>query len=189
DAMDIGRIHRFLGVSVGVVLQGMDPLSRKQAYACDITYVTNNELGFDYLRDNMVMNKKGRVQRGLFYAIVDEVDSVLIDEARTPLIISGMKGTALEFYRQCDDLVQKLECGTSSGEISKLDALSGNRAAETGDYVVNEKDRSVHLTDRGVRKVEQVLNLKNYADPEHLVLRHHVQMALQAHTLYERDRD
>lgn len=189
DAMDIGRIHRFLGVSVGVVLQGMDPLSRKQAYACDITYVTNNELGFDYLRDNMVMNKKGRVQRGLFYAIVDEVDSVLIDEARTPLIISGMKGTALEFYRQCDDLVQKLERGTSSGEISKLDALSGNRAEETGDYVVNEKDRSVHLTDRGVRKVEQVLNLKNYADPEHLVLRHHVQMALQAHTLYERDRD
>ena len=189
DAMDIGRIHRFLGVSVGVVLQGMDPLSRKQAYACDITYVTNNELGFDYLRDNMVMNKKGRVQRGLFYAIVDEVDSVLIDEARTPLIISGMKGTALEFYRQCDDLVQKLERGTSSGEISKLDALSGNRAAETGDYVVNEKDRSVHLTDQGVRKVEQVLNLKNYADPEHLVLRHHVQMALQAHTLYERDRD
>ena len=189
DAMDIGRIHRFLGVSVGVVLQGMDPLSRKQAYACDITYVTNNELGFDYLRDNMVMNKKGRVQRGLFYAIVDEVDSILIDEARTPLIISGMKGTALEFYRQCDDLVQKLERGTSSGEISKLDALSGNRAEETGDYVVNEKDRSVHLTDRGVRKVEQVLNLKNYADPEHLVLRHHVQMALQAHTLYERDRD
>ena len=189
DAMDIGRIHRFLGVSVGVVLQGMDPLSRKQAYACDITYVTNNELGFDYLRDNMVMNKKGRVQRGLFYAIVDEVDSVLIDEARTPLIISGMKGTALEFYRQCDDLVQKLERGTSSGEISKLDALSGNRAEETGDYVVNEKERSVHLTDRGVRKVEQVLNLKNYADPEHLVLRHHVQMALQAHTLYERDRD
>lgn len=189
DAMDIGRIHRFLGVSVGVVLQGMDPLSRKQAYACDITYVTNNELGFDYLRDNMVMNKKGRVQRGLFYAIVDEVDSVLIDEARTPLIISGMKGTALEFYRQCDDLVQKLERGTSSGEISKLDALSGNRAAETGDYVVNEKDRSVHLTDQGVRKVEQFLNLKNYADPEHLVLRHHVQMALQAHTLYERDRD
>lgn len=189
DAMDIGRIHRFLGVSVGVVLQGMDPLSRKQAYACDITYVTNNELGFDYLRDNMVMNKKGRVQRGLFYAIVDEVDSVLIDEARTPLIISGMKGTALEFYRQCDDLVQKLERGTSSGEISKLDALSGNRVEETGDYVVNEKDRSVHLTDRGVRKVEQVLNLKNYADPEHLVLRHHVQMALQAHTLYERDRD
>ena len=189
DAMDIRRIHRFLGVSVGVVLQGMDPLSRKQAYACDITYVTNNELGFDYLRDNMVMNKKGRVQRGLFYAIVDEVDSVLIDEARTPLIISGMKGTALEFYRQCDDLVQKLERGTSSGEISKLDALSGNRAEETGDYVVNEKDRSVHLTDRGVRKVEQVLNLKNYADPEHLVLRHHVQMALQAHTLYERDRD
>lgn len=189
DAMDIGRIHRFLGVSVGVVLQGMDPLSRKQAYACDITYVTNNELGFDYLRDNMVMNKKGRVQRGLFYAIVDEVDSVLIDEARTPLIISGMKGTALEFYRQCDDLVQKLERGTSSGGISKLDALSGNRAEETGDYVVNEKDRSVHLTDRGVRKVEQVLNLKNYADPEHLVLRHHVQMALQAHTLYERDRD
>lgn len=189
DAMDIGRIHRFLGVSVGVVLQGMDPLSRKQAYACDITYVTNNELGFDYLRDNMVMNKKGRVQRGLFYAIVDEVDSVLIDEARTPLIISGMKGTALEFYRQCDDLVQKLERGTSSGEISKLDALSGNRAEETGDYVVNEKDRSVHLTDQGVRKVEQVLNLKNYADPEHLVLRHHVQMALQAHTLYERDRD
>lgn len=189
DAMDIGRIHRFLGVSVGVVLQGMDPLSRKQAYACDITYVTNNELGFDYLRDNMVMNKKGRVQRGLFYAIIDEVDSVLIDEARTPLIISGMKGTALEFYRQCDDLVQKLERGTSSGEISKLDALSGNRVEETGDYVVNEKDRSVHLTDRGVRKVEQVLNLKNYADPEHLVLRHHVQMALQAHTLYERDRD
>lgn len=189
DAMDIGRIHRFLGVSVGVVLQGMDPLSRKQAYACDITYVTNNELGFDYLRDNMVMNKKGRVQRGLFYAIVDEVDSVLIDEARTPLIISGMKGTALEFYRQCDDLVQKLERGTSSGEISKLDALSGNRAEETGDYVVNEKDRSVHLTEQGVRKVEQVLNLKNYADPEHLVLRHHVQMALQAHTLYERDRD
>lgn len=189
DAMDIGRIHRFLGVSVGVVLQGMDPLSRKQAYACDITYVTNNELGFDYLRDNMAMNKKGRVQRGLFYAIVDEVDSVLIDEARTPLIISGMKGTALEFYRQCDDLVQKLERGTSSGEISKLDALSGNRVEETGDYVVNEKDRSVHLTDRGVRKVEQVLNLKNYADPEHLVLRHHVQMALQAHTLYERDRD
>lgn len=189
DAMDIGRIHRFLGVSVGVVLQGMDPLSRKQAYACDITYVTNNELGFDYLRDNMAMSKKGRVQRGLFYAIVDEVDSVLIDEARTPLIISGMKGTALEFYRQCDDLVQKLERGTSSGEISKLDALSGNRAEETGDYVVNEKERSVHLTDRGVRKVEQVLNLKNYADPEHLVLRHHVQMALQAHTLYERDRD
>ena len=189
DAQDIGRIHQFLNLQVGCVLHDMDTRTRQAAYSCDVTYVTNSEVGFDYLRDNMVMNRRDRVQRGLHYAIIDEVDSVLIDEARTPLIISGTKGTAADFYEKCDALVQRLERGEAMGELNKLQAMSGVHVEETGDYVVDEKERSVHLTAAGIQKVEKVLSLDNYADPQHLLLRHHVQMALQAHTLYERDRD
>lgn len=189
DAQDIGRVHRYLGLTVGCVLQEMDAHTRQVAYGCDITYVTNNELGFDYLRDNMAMNKRERVQRGLEYAIIDEVDSVLIDEARTPLIISGSKGSAADFYEQCDKIVMQLHKGESSGELSKLDAMQGNHVVETGDYVVDEKNRQVHLTEQGVYKVEKALGIENYAAPEHMLLRHHMQMALQAHSLFERDKD
>ena len=189
DAADIGRIHRFLGLTVGCVLSDMKGDIRKQQYDCDITYVTNSEVGFDYLRDNMVMNLKDRVLRGLHYAIIDEVDSILIDEARTPLIISGTKGNAADFYKKVDMLVCFLKRGDSAGELTKMDMLSGKRAEESGDYVVDEKEQQVHLTEQGVAKIERVLGIHNYADPEHALLRHHVQAALRAHGLMHKDKE
>ena len=189
DADDIGRIHRFLGLTVGCVLSDMHGDLRRKQYDCDITYVTNSEVGFDYLRDNMVMNLKDRVLRGLHYAIIDEVDSILIDEARTPLIISGAKGNAGDFYRKVDMLVCLLKRGDTEGELTKMDMLSGKRTEESGDYVVDEKEQQVHLTDKGVAKIEEILGIHNYSDPEHALLRHHVQAALRAHGLMRKDKE
>ena len=189
DAMDIGRIHRFLGMSVGCVLHGMSTKERQAAYACDITYITNSELGFDYLRDNKVCTLADRVQRGLFYCIVDEVDSILIDESRTPLIISMEKEDAKDWYVRCDALVKQLTRGSSGKELSKLDMLSGVHQEETGDYIVDEKNHSVHLTAAGVRSIERMMKITNYASMEHDELRHYVQIALQANSLLERDKD
>lgn len=189
DADDIGRIHRFLGLSVGCVLHDMSVAERKKAYACDITYVTNSELGFDYLKDNMVYTVGNRVQRGLFYCIVDEVDSILIDESRTPLIISSDKVESGELYIRCNALVEQLVCGSAGKELSKLDVLSGVSQSEIGDYVVNEKEHTVHLTAAGVKKLERLLNIHNYASIEHDELRHYIQVSLQAHGLFKRDRD
>ncbi len=189
DADWMGEIHRFLGLTVGVVLNDMDKDERREAYNCDITYVTNNELGFDYLRDNMVIYKEQLVQRGLKYAIIDEVDSVLIDEARTPLIISGQSGKSTKLYEACDILARQLIRGTASGEFSKMNALMGEEIEETGDYIVNEKEKQVNLTADGVKKVEQFFHIDNLADAEHLEIQHNVILALRAHNLMFRDQN
>ena len=189
DAEWMGKVHEFLGLTVGVVLNDMKPEERRAAYGCDITYVTNNELGFDYLRDNMVIYKEQLVQRDLHYCIIDEVDSVLIDEARTPLIISGQSGKSTKLYEVCDILAKQLERGEASHEMTKMAAIMGEEVVETGDFVVNEKDKIVNLTERGVKKVEKFFNIENLADPENLEIQHNVILALRAHNLMHRDQD
>ena len=174
DAEWMGKVHEFLGLTVGVVLNGMDNKERREAYACDITYVTNNELGFDYLRDNMVIYKEQLVQRGLHFAIIDEVDSVLIDEARTPLIISGQSGKSTKLYEACDILARQLERGEASGEFSKMNAIMGEE---------------INLTEDGVKKVEQFFHIENLADPENLEIQHNIILALRAHNLMFKDQD
>ena len=169
DAEWMGKVHEFLGLTVGCVLNSMKSDERREAYACDITYVTNNELGFDYLRDNMVIYKEQLVQRSLHYAIIDEVDSVLIDEARTPLIISGQSGKSTKLYEVCDILARQLERGEASGEMTKMAAIMGEEIEETGDFIVNEKDKIVNLTEEGVKKVEKFFHIENLADPENLL--------------------
>ena len=189
DAEWMGQIHEFLGLKVGVVLNSMTSEERKEAYNCDITYVTNNELGFDYLRDNMVIYKEQLVLRDLHYAIIDEVDSVLIDEARTPLIISGRSGKSTKLYEACDILARQLERGQDMEDLSKMDAIMGLAKEESGDFVVNEKDKIVNLTERGVSKVEQFFHIENLADPENLEIQHNIILALRAHNLMHRDQD
>ena len=189
DANWMGQVHRFLGLSVGVILNEYNNADRKAAYDCDITYITNNELGFDYLRDNMVMYKKDLVQRDLHYAIVDEVDSVLIDEARTPLIISGQGTKSTDLYKACDVLTQNMERGTSDGELSKIDAIMGVDIEEDGDFLVNEKDKQIMLTAEGVKKVEEFFHIKNLANPKNLEIQHNVILALRAHNLMFKDKD
>ena len=189
DANWMGKVHQFLGLSVGVILNSYDNAERQAAYNCDITYITNNELGFDYLRDNMVIYKKDLVQRELNYAIVDEVDSVLIDEARTPLIISGQSGKSTDLYKACDVLARQMQRGTSDGELSKIDAIMGIDIEEDGDFLVNEKDKQVMLTTEGVKKVEQFFHIENLADAENLEIQHNIILALRAHNLMFRDRD
>ena len=189
DAEWMGKVHEFLGLTVGIVLGGMDNDERRAAYGCDITYVTNNELGFDYLRDNMVIYKEQLVQRGLHYAIIDEVDSVLIDEARTPLIISGQSGKSTRLYEACDILATQMKRGEDVPEYSKMDALMGIIQDETGDFIVNEKDKVVNLTQEGVHKVEQFFHIENLADPENLEIQHNIILALRAHNLMFKDQD
>ena len=189
DAEWMGKVHEFLGLTVGVVLNSMKNDERRAQYACDITYVTNNELGFDYLRDNMVIYKEQLVQRDLNYAIIDEVDSVLIDEARTPLIISGQSGKSTKLYEVCDILARQLERGEASGEVTKMTAIMGEEITETGDFIVNEKDKIVNLTEQGVHKVENFFHIENLADPENLEIQHNIILALRAHNLMFRDQD
>ena len=189
DAEWMGKVHEFLGLTVGVVLNDMEPEERREAYGCDITYVTNNELGFDYLRDNMVIYKEQLVQRDLHYCIIDEIDSVLIDEARTPLIISGQSGKSTKLYEVCDILAQQLERGEASHEMTKMAAIMGEEVVETGDFVVNEKDKIVNLTEQGVKKVEKFFNIENLADPENLEIQHNITLALRAHNLMHKDQD
>ena len=189
DSEWMGKVHEFLGLTVGVVLNDMSNDERRDAYNCDITYITNNELGFDYLRDNMVIYKEQLVQRGLHYAIIDEVDSVLIDEARTPLIISGQSGKSTKLYEACDILAQQLTRGEDVPEYSKMDAIMGIEQEETGDFIVNEKDKLVNLTQQGVEKVEKFFHIDNLADPENLEIQHNVILALRAHYLMFRDQD
>ena len=189
DAEWMGKVHEFLGLTVGVVLNSMDNDERRAAYNCDITYVTNNELGFDYLRDNMVIYKEQLVQRGLHYAIIDEVDSVLIDEARTPLIISGQSGKSTALYEACDVLARQLERGEASGEFSKMNAIMGEEIEETGDFIVDEKEKTVNLTEDGVKKVEKFFHIENLADAENLEIQHNIILALRAHNLMFRDQD
>ena len=189
DSDEMGQVHQFLGLTVGVVLGGMDNDERREAYNCDITYITNNELGFDYLRDNMVIYKEQLVQRGLHYAIIDEVDSVLIDEARTPLIISGQSGKSTKLYEACDILAQQLQRGEDIPEYSKMDAIMGVEQEESGDFIVNEKDKVVNLTQQGVHKVEQFFHIENLADPENLEIQHNIILALRAHNLMFKDQD
>ncbi len=189
DAEWMGKVHEFLGLTVGVVLNSMDNDERREAYNCDITYVTNNELGFDYLRDNMVIYKEQLVQRDLSYAIIDEVDSVLIDEARTPLIISGQSGKSTSLYEACDILAKQLVRGEDMPEFSKMDAIMGVEQQETGDFIVNEKDKVVNLTAEGVKKVENFFHIDNLADAENLEIQHNVILALRAHHLMFRDQD
>ncbi|MBQ7359591.1 MAG: preprotein translocase subunit SecA [Lachnospiraceae bacterium] len=189
DAEWMGQVHRFLGLSVGVVLNSMTSDERRAAYACDITYVTNNELGFDYLRDNMVVYRNQLVLRDLHYAIIDEVDSVLIDEARTPLIISGQSGKSTKLYEACDILARQMKRGEDMKELSKMDAIMGIEQQETGDFIVNEKDKVVNLTAAGVEKVERFFCIENYADAENLEIQHNIILALRAHNLMFRDKD
>ncbi len=189
DAEWMGQVHEFLGLKVGVVLNDMKSEERREAYNCDITYVTNNELGFDYLRDNMVIYKEQLVLRDLHYAIIDEVDSVLIDEARTPLIISGQSGKSTKLYEACDILARQLTRGEDMEELSKMDAIMGVEREETGDFIVNEKDKVVNLTAQGVAKVERFFQIENLADPENLEIQHNIILALRAHNLMFRDQD
>ncbi len=189
DAEWMGQVHRALGLTVGCVLADMDHDEKKAAYDCDITYITNNELGFDYLRDNMVVYKEQLVQRGLPYCIIDEVDSVLIDEARTPLIISGQSGKSTKLYEMCDVLAKQMKRGTASPELSKMDAIMGVDIDEDGDFLVNEKDKIITLTAQGIKKVESFFHISNYADPENLELQHNVILALRAHNLMFKDQD
>ena len=189
DAEWMGKVHEFLGLTVGVVLNDMDNDERRAAYNCDITYVTNNELGFDYLRDNMVIYKEQLVQRGLNFAVIDEVDSVLIDEARTPLIISGQSNKSTKLYEACDILARQLERGEASGEFSKINAIMGEDIEESGDFIVNEKEKVVNLTEDGVKKVENFFHIENLADPENLEIQHNIILALRAHHLMFRDQD
>ena len=188
DAEWMGQIHRFLGLTVGVILNSMNNDQRREAYNCDITYVTNNELGFDYLRDNMVIYKEQLVQRDLHYAIIDEVDSVLIDEARTPLIISGQSGKSTKLYEACDILARQLIKGKGT-ELTKMAAIMGEELEEEGDFIVNEKDKNVVLTAEGVEKVENFFHIENLADPENLEIQHNIILALRAHHLMTRDKD
>ena len=189
DAEWMGQVHEFLGLTVGVVLNSMTPEERRAAYACDITYVTNNELGFDYLRDNMVIYKEQLVLRDLAYAIIDEVDSVLIDEARTPLIISGQSGKSTKLYEICDMLARQLKRGEDMEDLSKMDAIMGIEREETGDFIVNEKDKFVTLTAEGVKKVERFFQIDNLADPENVEIQNNIILALRAHNLMFRDQD
>ncbi len=189
DAEWMGQVHEFLGLKVGVVLNDMKPEERREAYNCDITYVTNNELGFDYLRDNMVIYKEQLVLRELHYAVIDEVDSVLIDEARTPLIISGQSGKSTKLYEACDILARQLTRGADMEELSKMDAIMGVEREETGDFIVNEKDKVVNLTAQGVTKVERFFQIENLADPDNLEIQHNIILALRAHNLMFRDQD
>ncbi len=189
DAEWMGQVYRFMGMSVGVVLNSMTPKERQEAYACDITYVTNNELGFDYLRDNMAIYKEQLVIRELHYAIIDEVDSVLIDEARTPLIISGQSGKSTKIYEACDILAGQMKRGEDVEDLSKIDAIMGIEREETGDFIVNEKDKLVNLTAEGVSKVEKFFRINNLADPENLEIQHCIILALRAHNLMHRDHD
>lgn len=189
DAEWMGKVHEFLGLTVGIILNSSTPEERRAAYNCDITYVTNNELGFDYLRDNMVIYKEKLVLRGLHYCVIDEVDSVLIDEARTPLIISGQSGKSTELYRMCDYLARRMKRGEGDGEISKMDMLMNNVAEEDGDFLVNEKDKYVMLTANGVKEVEQFFHIDNLSDPDNMEIQHNIILALRAHNLMFRDRD
>ena len=189
DSEWMGRVHRYLGLTVGTVLNEMSTEERQAAYACDITYVTNNELGFDYLRDNMAIYKSQQVLRGLNYCVIDEVDSVLIDEARTPLIISGQSGKSTKLYELCDILAQQLERGEESAEFSKINAILGEEIEETGDFIVNEKEKTVNLTQQGVEKVEKYFHIQNLADAENLEIQHNIILALRAHNLMFRDKD
>ncbi|MBQ8304809.1 MAG: preprotein translocase subunit SecA [Blautia sp.] len=189
DAEWMGKVHEFLGLTVGCVLNDMKQDERRAAYNCDITYVTNNEDGFDYLRDNMVIYKEQLVQRELHYCIIDEVDSVLIDEARTPLIISGQSGKSTKLYEVCDILARQLERGEASHEMTKMAAIMGEEVIETGDFVVNEKDKIVNLTEQGVHKVEKFFSIDNLADPENLEIQHNIILALRAHNLMHKDQD
>ncbi|MCR4989680.1 MAG: preprotein translocase subunit SecA [Lachnospiraceae bacterium] len=189
DAEWMGEIHKFLGLTVGVVLNSMTPEERREAYNCDITYVTNNELGFDYLRDNMVVYKNQLVLRDLHYAIIDEVDSVLIDEARTPLIISGQSGKSTKLYEVCDILARQMERGKDMEDLTKMDAIMGVEREETGDFIVNEKDKIVNLTAQGVARVERFFQIENLADPENIEIQHNIILALRAHNLMFRDQD
>ncbi|MBQ8815862.1 MAG: preprotein translocase subunit SecA [Lachnospiraceae bacterium] len=189
DAEWMGQVHRFLGLTVGCVLNDMKPEERREQYNCDITYVTNNELGFDYLRDNMVIYKDQLVLRELHYAIIDEVDSVLIDEARTPLIISGQSGKSTKLYEACDILARQMKRGKDVAALSKMDAIMGIEQEETGDFTVNEKDKIVNLTAEGMAKVERFFQIENYADPENLEIQHNIILALRAHNLMFRDQD
>lgn len=189
DAQWMGRIHEFLGLTVGVILNNMDHEERLNAYACDITYVTNNELGFDYLRDNMASRREEQVQRGLHYAIIDEVDSVLIDEARTPLIISGQGSDSTQLYKSCDVLAKRLKRGECNEEYSAVNMILGEEIIETGDFIVDEKDKNINLTEKGVRKVEKFFRIENLADPDNLEIQHNMILALRAHYLMFRDKD
>ena len=189
DAEWMGQVHEFLGLKVGVILNRSTNEERREAYNCDITYITNNELGFDYLRDNMVIYKEQLVQRELHYAIVDEVDSVLIDEARTPLIISGQSGKSTDLYRMCDYLARRMQRGSSDGELSKMDAMMGTDIEEDGDFLVNEKDKNVMLTAQGVKEVEKFFHIENLADAENLDIQHNMILALKAHNLMFRDKN
>ncbi|MCC8046419.1 MAG: preprotein translocase subunit SecA [Clostridiales bacterium] len=189
DAEWMGAVHRFLGLTVGCVLNSMNNDERREQYKCDITYITNNEDGFDYLRDNMVIYKEQLVQRGLVYAIIDEVDSVLIDEARTPLIISGQSGKSTKLYEVCDILARQLEKGEASGEVTKMTAIMGEEITETGDFIVNEKDKLVTLTQQGIEKVEKFFHIDNFSDAENLEIQHNVDLALRANYLMFRDQD
>ncbi|NLO09862.1 MAG: preprotein translocase subunit SecA [Clostridiales bacterium] len=189
DSEWMGQIHEFLGLKVGVILNSLEKDERREAYACDITYGTNNEFGFDYLRDNMVIYKEQLVQRDLHYAIIDEVDSVLVDEARTPLIISGSSGKSTELYRVCDILARQLSKGKASGELTKMAAIMKEEITEEGDYIVNEKEKNVHLTADGVKRVESFFSIENLADPENLEIQHNIILALRAHNLMHRDKD
>ena len=189
DAEWMGQVHQFLGLTVGIVLHDLKEEERKAAYACDITYVTNNELGFDYLRDNMAIYKEQLVLRNLKYCIIDEVDSVLIDEARTPLIISGQSGKSTKLYELCDVLARQLQRGEYKGEMTKMQAIMQEEMEEDGDFIVNEKDKVVNLTEQGVHKVEQFFHIDNYADPENLEIQHNVTLALRAHNLMFKDKD
>ena len=189
DAEWMGQVHSFLGLKVGVVLNSMKAEERREAYNCDITYVTNNELGFDYLRDNMVIYKEQLVLRDLHYAIIDEVDSVLIDEARTPLIISGQSGKSTKLYEACDILARQMKRGDDMEDLSKMDIIMGVEREETGDFIVNEKDKVVNLTAAGVAKVERFFQIENLADPENIEIQHNIILALRAHNLMFRDQD
>ncbi|MDO5425824.1 MAG: preprotein translocase subunit SecA [Eubacteriales bacterium] len=189
DAEWMGQVHRFLGLTVGCVLNSMNNDERREQYACDITYITNNEDGFDYLRDNMVIYKEQLVQRELHYAIIDEIDSILIDEARTPLIISGQSGKSTRLYEVCDVLARQLERGEASGEVTKMSAIMGEEITETGDFIVNEKDKVVTLTADGVKKVEKFFQIENLSDAENLEIQHNVDLALRANNLMFRDKD
>ncbi len=189
DAEWMGKVHEFLGLKVGCILNSMTPDERREAYACDITYATNNELGFDYLRDNMVIYKEKLVLRDLHYAIIDEVDSVLIDEARTPLIISGQSGKSTELYRVCDMLARRLQRGERSQELTKMAAIMKEDIEETGDFIVDEKEKNVSLTEEGVKKIEEFFHIENLADPENLEIQHNIILAIRAHNLVHRDQD
>ena len=189
DAEWMGQVHEFLGLTVGIILNSSTNDERREAYACDITYVTNNELGFHYLRDNMVIYKEKLVLRGLHYCVIDEVDSVLIDEARTPLIISGQSGKSTELYKMCDYLARRMKRGEGDGEISKMDMLMKTAVEEDGDFLVNEKDKYVMLTANGVKEVEQFFHIENLSDPENLEIQHNIILALRAHNLMFKDRD